>query len=387
MSRGLVDSGTISNVVQALDRQRCANDDWASQSLTTVTQFLIQSDHWHIAPGNQTHIGVALDHQSKLIDRLATIGAIKPLDQVSNADLDRAIRRTKEWAGREQNIEKVRRSLATVQRDDSFEPWFDWLKGNALLVDAERKGHFLDETFEHLTARVLHVEQAELRELRRKSDKLPELKRLLKRDNADFRLLRDSYLCSAIIRGRFHKEISDKQCLHLLAHQIREPLFDGLSREGAKFSVSNTANAVTNIVIQQALWQRSLDNRIKCWVDNIDRVRRAIHRDPQLIDQRPPERVPDAALQIVKSADLQVARQRMAELIDVGIAVGPTVTLAGFTINFWISLIVGVAVPLAAKGLGISGSRILNKWHLRPNHLRKQAAGHVVSRWRRDSGE
>ena len=103
--------------------------------------------------------------------------------------------------------------------------------------------------------------------------KIAELGHLLKRKSADSDLLLDAYLCSAIIKGRYHYEMSTKHNLHLLQHPLREPLAGGFARDCDDFDISNTAGAVSNIVIGAALHQRSLDDRIKCWVNNVDSVR------------------------------------------------------------------------------------------------------------------
>ena len=77
MARGFIDSASVSQVVQSLDRGCHADDQWTYTVLTVVTQILIQSpDHWHIAPGVQPDSGVASDHQAKLIDGLAKVARL-----------------------------------------------------------------------------------------------------------------------------------------------------------------------------------------------------------------------------------------------------------------------------------------------------------------------
>ena len=103
-----------------------------------------------------------------------------------------------------------------------------------------------------------------------------------------------------------------------------------------------------------------------------------------IADKPTPSMAVDAAVSIAKKANVQIAKQEVEWLIDVGIALGFGV-LVGLTFSYWLYGAVGSVV--AGYGLqhyGVSGT-MLNSFHLRAPHLRKLAAGRVVSRWQNDT--
>lgn len=145
---GLVDSATVAQVVQCLDRGTTGQYPWSLTTVLDLTAILIRESSMALAPGLGPPKGVALDGQDLLIDLMLSSGLLRSTRQFDQSTRDVAIKRSKRWIARTENSDKVRAEVDRLLADKrDFQPWIDWSSEKAWLSHSRRLGGLFDPNY------------------------------------------------------------------------------------------------------------------------------------------------------------------------------------------------------------------------------------------------
>ncbi|MBZ0168232.1 hypothetical protein MELA_02292 [Candidatus Methylomirabilis lanthanidiphila] len=219
---GLVDSATVAQVVQCLDRGTTGQYPWSLTTVLDLTAILIRESSMALAPGLGPPKGVALDGQDLLIDLMLSSGLLRSTRQFDQSTRDVAIKRSKRWIARTENSDKVRAEVDRLLADKrDFQPWIDWSSEKAWLSHSRRLGGLFDPNYLPSIAKLVGISEQNASELHRRSTEPEAIKRLVKQRDRDFDIMVRAYVASTIIRGRYHEEVARESGLQITRHPLR----------------------------------------------------------------------------------------------------------------------------------------------------------------------
>jgi hypothetical protein len=162
-------------------------------------------------------------------------------------------------------------------------------------------------------------------------------------DSDEFRLIRDSFVLSCLLRGRYHDYAAELMNQQLLAHPVREAVYRRSRTDGRiAIDISNTERYLANITIASAFSEASHTDRVALWLENVLKLRRG-RNQINVSQQDRDEMARDAAIEAARRCDVRVHSRLLENVLDVGVGLGTT-ALTSFALLPWESMIVGSGV-------------------------------------------
>ncbi|MFA7763386.1 hypothetical protein [Streptomyces sp. NRRL S-448] len=332
--------------------------DWDKSTALSATIALIGHKEFRVAPGVGV-AGSASGSYEQLTRALGDMGVIDHRAPGRRSKND-ALTAASVWATR--HDAELRDLLShSLQDQDNFVPWLEWSVGNAWEEHSARMNGLFDEALLPLLSSILNQTDGHMQALLRDSRDLTLLSRyarLAKDGNLPqvgaYPDLRDAFMISAYIRGRYHQIISRD---HLMQHPIRGELPGvQVSATGASFSVT-PESMLASVILNSALLERRVENRISSWANNLERARKA-HITDRLPLGPPTAWAKDdwaRVVRIVKEGGIQTH----PGWID-GIAMPATAAItwdviSNFFLNGWVAAGSDIAISAASVYVGIKG--------------------------------
>lgn len=267
MTKGSVDSASIHSALAALSlRYGEAISAWDRQSLLDTT-YLLLFQEIGIVPGPGGYRGA-----SGLLEHV-----IIRLPRLEKADFrrGRALQATKAWLTR--RPDSLRTAWNDLQTRPEFPAWAGmqrdlfWLHHVRMHVSL-----FNAEFIPHISA-LLGRPERELERIQVMSRQERTVRQWLKANlkGEDAQVANDSWLASALIRGRFHEYVASASGLHLSAHSFRKSVERTLP-SGTGQPIFNSEEYFVRVIIGSSLLETTDDRRAKAWADNIAKARAAI---------------------------------------------------------------------------------------------------------------
>jgi hypothetical protein len=382
ITEGYIDSSSIYEVLAVLGAKSPEETyPWALQSTIASTSMLMNTYNLKIAPAPDK-TGRASGLYGHLIEKLAEfISIYRPKDEIAQ----KALQRTKLWAYK--NTEKIRRIYSNLRTDDkNFNRWLDRSINNAWLEHAKRlRGLFNTELIPELSC-ILEVKQNELNRIHQLSRDLSVVNDYIRRrpDEDDFRLLLDAYAISALLRGRYHDYIVKNSSHQIMHHPFREgvlPVIRG--NQKIQFLITNTQRYLSNIAIAGALSEPSQKERISTWVENVHKLRIAVHSDSIDITQKDNEdKALTMAVKAAKQLSIRVYTKWLDTTLNATIVLGIG-ALTSFVLTGWTSFAVTTGAYITFDKLDLTKKLICSVFttntHL--SELAKFGPGRIKQRW------
>ncbi|MGD0578871.1 MAG: hypothetical protein ABSC08_08075 [Bryobacteraceae bacterium] len=345
MVEGFIDSASAYEVILVLARPKPEQSykmEW--DSTLAVTATLINTDYIRLAPSPQPEgaasgaYGVFLSGVEPAISRI-----VLPEDQATAA-----LQKTRKWAG--DNVAKLRSVLRDFTYPPSGEPtqaglWLEAHIGNEWHEHVLRRGALFDREFATQLARVLDIQPHEVVKIWSLASDPRFVATLAARrpDSDDFRLIRDAFVVSSLLRGRYHDYAAEISKTQLLSHPVRESVY---RRPGSgsriQIQVSNTERYLANIVVAAAFGETSHERRVALWVENVLKLRRG--RDQVNLAQKDrDETARDTAIEAARKFEVRAHSRLLENVLDVGIGLG-SAALTSFALLPWESMIIGSAI-------------------------------------------
>lgn len=388
MSKGWIDSASLSQVVQYFDRDYNKPNPfpWSYRTVIDLTVLLMMTDHQCIAPGVHNEQRKVDDGQSRLYSFLRNEGIVKPLNLSSKENVKKALRKTKEWARREGTIRRLRSMLDSMINDgENFQHWIDWVvTSDAWINHAKTHSGLIDQIFSSSVQEVLHKTDSQMIEFQKMTSDLSHLNLLsIKRDD-EFIEACKGYMCSALIRGRFHLDASLLEDHQLTPHPFREIALPLASKSAVTGQITDTRDCLAKLIVYGASQQNTLDKRLRCWVENIRLIRPIAIGMPALLPQLDnPDFAYSEAYRRAKDANLIMGNRRMVAVIDLLIGMFSGATITGITLDPIIGTVVGAIVGSASNTLKVSEKGSQAYWFLlKGKALKRAGAGLIRREWK-----
>lgn len=383
MSIGLIDSASIYQVIQCLDRAYADHYPWSLQTAIELTSLLISTEHQHcLAPGLFTTGGVYIDDYDYFLGELFGSELIKPFKKPNVSIAQMAKNETIKWAGLQ--LEGVSKEASKLFEDKkNFDPWLDWAANKAWHSHSERLGGLFDKIFIPPIARILNIGEADTHDLHNQSCDHNSINTLVTRRNNDFLLMSKAYIISTILRGKYHDEIANlTNVIQIFHHPIRKLINKEPHRDTIPFEVSPLTNGLAIILIYGAAQQKDIRSRLACWIYNIGQVRSFLAQNPIDINKLlTGSKALDYAARIAKEAKVVLGDRRFDSMAETLLTLGIGF-LTSFKLNIFLSTPISTAASCGAKKTGlISKSR--NMFLLRGRKLKELAAGRIIRGWKK----
>lgn len=275
MTDGYIDSSSAYEVVSVLSGKRPnESHGWAWRSALSVSSALINCRYLKLAPAPGLAKAASGPYGRLMISLSDLIVGAKPDQQVEKS----ALHKTKRWAN--DNVAKVRDIHREMEADETnFSKWLDWVTAHAWMEHSTRLDGLFDLEFIPEISRVLNVPINYLKDVHQLSRDLNVLNYYTKHrpiDKDDFRVMSDAYTISVLLRGRYHDYVAQESSRQIMHHPIRKPMLPRLiGKPRTEFTVSNTEQYLSTIILSSAFAERGTENRITSWAENIRKARSA----------------------------------------------------------------------------------------------------------------
>jgi hypothetical protein len=383
MQTGLIDSATISQLVQCLDRGTKTQYPWSLAEALDLTSLLIREDSLAVAPGIGGPKGVAIDAADQLLDARLQSSIVHRYGDVDEQVRAKALRKSKQWIGRTEVSASVADEVNRLHQDQvNYLPWLDWAAENAWESHSRRFGGLLDEDYEPYVAEIIGVDGDAIRELRLLSTNMSQLKKLVSLRNEDFELLSKAYLASSIIRGRYHEELSALTNRQLKRHPLRAMVSRRRTSAATyRVSVPMAAWCLACIVLYGATKQKSLRVRMDAWVTSVVRLRAFFNRGGLQLTSGTDAAAMDSALFIARRAGVEITYRRVDIFLEMSAAFGIG-ALKAINLFPWIGIPAGYAVQKLLHRSGFP-ARIRNSfaYGIRDKLLKDYMGGRIETEW------
>lgn len=347
MTQGFIDSASAFEVVATLTNPRAIDSyRMAWDRALQVTATLISADQIKLAPSPRRE-GPKSGAYGVLMDGLGSTVSSVVLPAGAGTD---ALRKTQRWTNR--NVPKLRRILAPFidrppNTGNEAALWLQYEINYAWAEHSRRFGGLFDRDFLPQLSRVLDVEMKDVTHAWSLSGNESFVESAVRRqpDSDEFRLVRDAFIVSALLRGRYHEYAAESANLQLLSHPIREPVLKRLPRAGViPIDVPNTERYLASIVLAGAFAERGLEARIRLWIENVLRLR-AARAQINLTAKDRDETARDTAIDAAKRFGVRNHSRKLATILDIGVGIGSS-ALTSFVLSPWESMAVGSGMTL-----------------------------------------
>lgn len=383
MTRGFIDSASVYELV-CLYSHSDPNSayPWAWHAAIQVSCALLTTPSLRIAPAPR-EAGGASGAYGKMMRAMGDLVSPTRPDPAADA---KALELTKRWARR--NSVKIRDIYGIMQKDERNLPrWMDTAITLAWEEHAARLGGLFNEQFIPQISRILDVGDGDLRDVLRQSQD-PSIVRHYVREKPDqdgFRLLKDAYFVSALIRGPFHDYVARERQQQILHHPFRRELLPRLTRNPKlRFEITNTADYLSLILAAAPFAESDPESRALHWVESVRKARtRALSGDLDLQQKHYESTALETAIAAAKKIGVRLHPRRIEKMVDALLAFG--IGALG-----WLSLSPWVGVSATAAGVAIAvdgrvGKRVAQRAYLTERRLRSISSsvpGRLEDVWR-----
>jgi hypothetical protein len=377
----LVDSTSLHNIINAFKFRRPEDAPaWALMGATEITSALISSDRLIVAPGPASESAPSGEY-----GRLrTTFGGVVALADLSSSVHDRAYNATRAWAHRSVGrLGEVPKALATDRVLAS------WLAAHTHFwpEHARRLGALFDREHVRVIAKALGRPADEIERLRQRSGDVGILSKYIGGDsNTDeYKILRDAFLISYMIRGRYHHWIARACSGQIIHHNTRNIILPPVSGRITELLVPTAELYLTNVVLSSSYSESSPGGRFGLWAENVLRMRPILQASrSEFSETSNDEQALRIALGAAARGNVRVHSKLLERMLGTGTVMGVGV-LTSFVLVGWEGFVAGVAAAGAVEALG--GNRGLAAWlNRRRGRLRDLATsgpGRVLRTWRR----
>jgi hypothetical protein len=385
MTRGYIDSASL-YAVSMIFRHRRPGDayEWAWQSALEVTCTLVQIPHIDLAPAPAWE-GAASGPYGLLTDRIAAI--------VPRAEIDAGIRKPALGYTR-QRVSRAPARIATgyntLRLEPNFSAWLDEYVAYAWPEHANRLSGLFNPEFVPEISKVLDVDQELLRDLLlqgRDPSRVEYFSRHMP-DTDDFRLMKDAFVVSTLMRGIYHDKVAQLGGYQIMHHPLREPvLAEASTDDRVEIGVTNTQEMFARMILGSAFAERTQQARIETWVENVSKARDASQRQMlDLRDKNYDERALAAAMDAARTADIRAHPKYVEWTLDMGPSLGLGV-LTSFVLISWLGFAVGTAGTIASRtgSIGKRAAQVVYRRDGRLRDLSRLFPGRVRRVWTRNS--
>lgn len=383
MQTGLIDSATISQLVQCLDRGTKTQYPWSITEALDLTSLLIRESNLSVAPGIAGPKGVANDAADQLLDSMLRASIVHRYRDVDEQLRLTALTKSKQWIGRSEVITAVRDEVNRLHSDQTnYRPWLEWAAKNAWKAHARRFGGLLDEDYEHYVAQVLGVDTDAIHELRILSTNAQKLEQLAKSTNEEFEQLSRAYLASSIIRGRYHEELSVLTNQQLKRHPLRA-MVSRCRTSGASYRVNvpTVAWCLSCIVLYGATKQKALPTRLNAWVTSIAKLRSFLERGGLQLASGTDAAAMNCAVIVAREAGVEITDRRIDTFLEMSAAFGIG-AITSIYLSPWIGIPAGYAARKSIQRAGFP-AKIRNSfaYDVRTKCLKDFMGGRIETEW------
>lgn len=393
MAEGYIQGASVYEVVSVLSTAKPEqNYQWAWQSAIEVSCALIATDHIKLAPSPSGQ-GIASGLYANLLTGLAGVVARnRPADSLKEA----ARRKTNRWA--RENMTSIRQMHQDLKRDqENFDKWLSWNTLGVWTEHAQRMEGLVDPQFIPRIAAILELPKYDLERicrLTRDPQKVADYAR--RQDAEEVVILKDAFVLSALIRGRYYDYIAKESGWQILHHPIRQAVLPSVKRtQTEEFCLSNTAQYFSNVMLAAAFAESNPTRRVTMWAENVCKARLALLRQAiELPLKYSDDAAVDAAVDAAKEAGIVTYSPRMSTMLDevlsatVAVGIG---ALTSFYLTGWDSLATGILTHAISRQITRSknfGEHVLSAVH--SHHIRDLAIagpGRIGRSWEDTSPE
>lgn len=385
MTYGFIDSASISQLVQFLDRGMKSQYPWSMSEAINLTTIAIREKNLAVAPSIKGLKGVENDSQGIILDSMLR-NMIVIQQPIGVKEKEKALLNSKKWIGKSKNINTIRDEVNKFHLDKrNYLNWLEWVIDNALETHSKRFGGLVDSEYSEYVARILQIDNKEMLELRNASADLRNLRMLKTQRNNDFHKICKAYLSSAILRGRYHEELSNIMNSQLTRHPIRSKVCRISTQKSiCEIEIPRTASCLSNVILLGALNQKKLNDKIEVWANNVASVRAFLNRGGIRFEEGSDSAIMESAITIAKKANVQIANKQLDTFIDLIISLGIG-TLTSISLSPWIGIPIGVGVEYTLKKSEyLSKKRNSVSFELKDNMLKDYMGGRIETKWMQD---
>jgi hypothetical protein len=384
MAEGVIDSATLFEVVTYSRRDKPVRD-WASRGAEAATSALRFSHHLRV-PRSPVRSGESSGPYRILMSGVESLGTSLSVEFSDVSGI--ASQRTREWA--RANADSVAQAMAQLERDSFFHRWREAEVRWAWAEYANRRNGLLTEAYLGELAPILGLGEADLHEIHSRTIDPGFVKMIVKeRPQGDFETLCRAYVAVTLIRGRYYCELARLSSQQLLQHPLRtaDPsrrLTSDLFRTNyQRFSSSLAETLFTKLLIVSIFAEKTVDGRIRLWLENIARARPALlntntepRRRLRTYHSRPSV-ARDEALRVAKNLDIRTYPKYLEQAFDAAVGISSS-AVTSFVLQPWAAFAAGMAGWLASQhGGGQIVARVLANRRGRLERLLTAPAGRL----------
>ncbi len=346
MTVGLVDNTCLYEVVRTLSYrspEECPR--WAWKSAVETTCLIVGSQHLRLAP-SPTKDGAASGSFGKVLAGLADVlGTVESTAEVQSA----ARTNTKRWArGQSVNIRETYHTLMT--QDSDFDQWLEWFIGKVWEEHSKRLGGLFDPAFIPQISAIIEISNLDAHKLWEISTDTRIVKELAERqpDSEVFHALRDAYVVSALLRGRYHDNVARKSGWQIMHHPLRNQVLPRvLARERREYQISSPESYLANIIVASAFSLRR-SSRLELWTSNVISARRAWRAGAvDLYPKNNDDLALKAAVRAAREVDIRCHAEMLDRILDIAASLGVG-ALTSVTLSSWEALVASAATASAS---------------------------------------
>ena len=374
MTEGFIDSASIYSVVEILTQERPSKcTKWAWGSACQAGIALIGTENLKLAPGPGSFSEASGPYGKLMLGLTSFIGQSSPIPRKRN----QALRKTKEWA--KTSSEEVKSAYEDLKADkDNFANWLDWSITHAWVENCKRLGALFNIEFLDQITQILGIEdeggKKYLTYLWERSSEQKVVEEYAKNqpDEEDFRYMRDAYILSALLRGRYHENVAQVSSLQIIHHPVRFPVLPSSNgKPRIEFPVS-TERYLSSIILAGAFTERGVENRIACWIENVSKVRKMMQQERIDLRRKAHEEISfETAVEAARKAGVRSHPQWIDEALDISAACGVGI-LTSFYLASWESFLVSMGVYAITRKINL-GETIATTAYERESRLRNLA--------------
>jgi hypothetical protein len=392
---GWIDAASLYQVVDYFDQCKTTPHGypWSRQTVVDLTTIFILTEYQQLAPSPQK-IRSQRDIQSILVSTLLDSKVVTPLTNFDEKKWCNSKQLTHDWFLNPDGKRHLKKSIELTLADESFGSWIDWTTAQGALENHVRShGSLIDTDTSELVGLALEISPRELQQLKELAANGEQVKKYANglRDSS-FNDMCAGYIASAMVRGFTHIEHAKLCNVQLTPHPFRENIAlhsAEVSMPRPVLKVSNTCEALANVIIHIAIGEATTEQRLKLWVANIEKSR-AILKDAwgYLAEQDQPEDIERSIHDFAKRAKFQFASTDTNTAIDWALGAGLGALVALY-IDVPLSPIIG---PMAGVIFGANIGALTNRAkisekvsnsfaYLNSDSLRNCGSGIVKRRW------
>ncbi|MBI5779824.1 MAG: hypothetical protein HZA49_10295 [Planctomycetes bacterium] len=382
MSEGYIDSASVYEIISFYRNDQPKEwYGWTWRGAVETTCAIINMQNLKMAPAPSRNEGPATGEYEHLTKSLSsTITHIKP-----NSEIQRlAINATKKWANK--NTKRIVNVYGELKADrENFSKWINLAVKHAWVEHSKRLRGLFNAEFIPQLALILNIEKRELERIRRLSCDLKILKDYSNRipNDSEFRTMWDCYIVSALIRGVYHDYVAKKSKYQIIHHPFRVPVLDKLnSSASSDYDISNTQNYFASIILASAYAEKTPNNRISCWAENVLKARNAMSYEYIDLPSKHHDTIAlNLAVESARKIGIRTYSRRTEKILNIICDCGVGL-LKMFTLNPWIApteIVLKETMEIRRLGTIVAGKVYGTEKKL--SELGRSVPGRIETKW------